>query len=482
MLIPNRAINLDFALTKQQKMFIAANDRNVDEVLYGGAAGGGKTYAQCVDALLYAIKYPASHQIIFRRTFVELELSVIRESMRLYPRPPHAKYNASAHRWTFYNGSVIEFGYLAHEGDETNYQGAEFDVVRFDEATTMTWEQIDYLRSRIRGTAQYPRLMKLTTNPGNVGHTAIKGRYVTPAPPGQIFKGGDDTRRLFIPARVYDNLALMDTDPKYVKRLEAMADENARRALLLGDWDVWAGQYYPEFSRDLHVIEPFNIEFKSPGVKLYRSLDYGLDCCACLWYAVCPPDLGHPNGRVILYRELWLPDLPISSAVEAINKNTTADERITSTFAPPDVMRNRDRTTGRNQGDLFQAAGLTLHESNNDRKAGWLAIKELLKVRNGAPMLQIFSTCRHIIKDLPLLVHDSKHPGDTLTEPHEITHAPDSLRYFAIQWTSWGHVETQDTSVKYVRYPKGILANYRALKTSAERKEFEKMMGGKPLL
>lgn len=462
-------------LTPQQ---IAFMNSWCDEVLYGGAAGGGKSFVQVFEALWYAITYPGSIQIIFRRTYPELERSVIREALKMYPRKPYAKYNSSKHIWEFYNGSIIEFGYLARENDCFLYQGSNYDVVRFDESTHFTFSQVNYLKSRIRGREidNFPRSMRLSSNPGNVGHMWCKNRYVDPAPPYHFFTGADKTRRIFIPSKATDNPFI---NKEYIRNLDALADENQRKMLRDGDWDIAEGAFFPEFSRIYHVREPFDV-VKDRGVKLYRSIDYGLDMLACYWYAELPPSSVNPHGRVFVYRELCEKDLTISEAARRIREATPTHEHIICTYAPADVLKNRDRVTGRNQGDIFAQNGLSLTMSNNDRKAGWLAVKEFLKIReSGHPILSIFSTCPTLIKHLPMLIHDDKNYGDVKTEPHLITHSPDSLRYFCIQWHTDHPIKETEEQQKRVVYPKDMLQDYRR-SDPAGRAEIERIMGGKP--
>lgn len=452
-----------------------------NEVLYGGAAGGGKSFIQVFEALWYAVEYPESKQIIFRKTFPELEKSIVRQSLKLYPGKPYAVYNTTKHIWTFWNGSIIEFGYLQRENDCYLYQGAEYDVVRFDEGTHFTYHSVNYLKSRIRGPYKVPRALKISTNPGNVGHMWVKNRFVDPAPPLHFFRGKDGTRRIFIPAKATDNFALMENNPEYWDNLNALSDENEKKMLRDGDWDVAAGAFFSEFSRRFHVREPFDI-MKNKDVRLYRSIDYGLDMLACLWYAELPPSSRNPNGKIFIYRELCEKDLTISDAARKIREATPPGENIICTYAPSDVMNNRDRVTGRNQGDIFAQNGLSLVKSNNDRKAGWIAVKELLKVREGGePILEIFSNCTTIIKHLPMLIHDDKNYGDVSKEPHEITHAPDSLRYFAIRFRDEHPIREYDDDEKTVEYGDEMLKDYRRASPS-ERLEIEKMMGGKPKL
>ena len=189
---------MNIQLTKKQKMFI---DADADEVLFGGAAGGGKSYVQLIDAFLYALKYKRSKQLVLRRTYPELYMSLIRTSLELIPNEV-AAYNQGNHTWTFRNGSIIDFGYCNSEDDVYRYQSAEYDVIRFDELTHFTEHMYTYLLSRLRGASPYPRSMRSTTNPGGIGHSWVKARWVDPAEP--MTKFGNPSR-IFIPAKVQEN-------------------------------------------------------------------------------------------------------------------------------------------------------------------------------------------------------------------------------------------------------------------------------------
>lgn len=151
-----------FVMTHRQKQFINATQTRV---LFGGAAGGGKSYGQLLDALRYAIIYPGSKQLILRRTFPDLDRSIIRVSLGMFPKDIYS-YNASSHTGKFKNGSIIDFGYCANENDVYQYQGAEYDTIRFDELTHFTESQYIYLISRLRGANNFPKQIKASTNPG----------------------------------------------------------------------------------------------------------------------------------------------------------------------------------------------------------------------------------------------------------------------------------------------------------------------------
>lgn len=154
-------MTLDISVTPKQKAFI---DSTADETLFGGAAGGGKSEGQLIDAKLYALKYAGSKQLILRRTFPELEKSLIRRHLQIYPRELYT-YNSSSHTGKFINGSIIDFSYCDNEKDVYKYQSAEYDVIRFDELTHFTEEMYVYLLSRIRGANNFPKAAKSTTNP-----------------------------------------------------------------------------------------------------------------------------------------------------------------------------------------------------------------------------------------------------------------------------------------------------------------------------
>lgn len=413
---------MELTITPKQNEFINAK---AFEVLFGGAAGGGKSYGQLVDALLYASQYPKSKQVIFRRTFRQLEMSIVRTARQMYPREI-ATYNESKHCYTFKNGSIIDFAYCDSESDVYQYQSAEYDVIRFDELTHFTEFMYVYLISRCRGANGFPKAIKSSTNPGGVGHTWVKKRFISIGAPNTVhtvkLENGKTSTRIFIPSRVQDNSFLMEADPEYLSRLELLP-EKEKRALLYGDWDIFEGQYFEEFRYDKHTCEPFPIPKEW---RVYRSMDYGLDCFAMLWIAT--DDI----GGVYVFREVAESDLLISKAAELARDMT--DERIYDTLAPPDLW-NRSQETGKSKALLFDEAGLRLNKSNNDREAGWLAIRELLKLdANGEARLKIFRTCTRLISDLPELQRDAKRPTDCAREPHDITHVPDALRYFAISW------------------------------------------------
>lgn len=404
-------------LTPRQKVFVKAD---AFEVLYGGAAGGGKSHGQVLDAMIYALKYPKSKQIIFRRTYRELEMSLIRTALENYPRNLYT-YNSSSHSIKWVNGSIIDFGYCDTINDVLQYQSAEFDVIRFDELTHFTEDVYVYMISRCRGANGYPKQIKSSTNPGSRGHTWVKARFIDIGAPDTVHKVDGNTR-VFLPAKVQDNKALCESDPDYIKRLD-MLSEKDRKALRDGCWDITDGMYFAEFNRAIHTCKPFEL----PSTwRRYRAFDYGLDMLACYWIAI------NEQGRAFVYKELYQSNLIVSDAAQRIKDMTTED--VYATLAPPDLW-NRHSDTGRSTAEIFHQNGVTLRRANNDRIQGWLNVKEWLRPHTdeqGRPCadLCIFDTCTNLIRTLPSLACDPKNPNDTARDPHELTHAPDALRYF----------------------------------------------------
>ncbi|MBQ8893408.1 MAG: phage terminase large subunit [Clostridia bacterium] len=423
---------INFTITKRQEAFISAK---ATEVLYGGAAGGGKSYGQFIDTVIYAGKYPESRQIIFRRTLPELEQSIIGLFQANLPQA-FFKYNASKHVGRFNNGSVVYFGYIDKEADVHRYQGAEYDVIRYDELTHFTEKMYVYLLSRLRGTKSYPRAMKSSTNPGNVGHSWVKKRFIDPAPPDTVFEAEDGSTRIFLPAKVQDNYFLIRNDPGYIRRLESL-DERDRKALLYGEWDLFDGQYFDNFDRGIHITEPIFTREKIPNDwEFYVSIDYGLDMLAALLIGVAPGNRFYVVDE--FYDGAQYPaeghkGLIVSEAAKKILELAKGYE-VRRIFAPPDLWA-KSKDTGKSIAELFYNNGVRLTRVDNNRVSGWMVLKEMLQPHpdeQGAMTadLKIFSCCRNLIRTLPAVAVDDHNPNDVATEPHELTHAPDALRYF----------------------------------------------------
>lgn len=404
---------------ERQREFFLAGERFI---AYGGARGGGKSWAVRQKSMLLALNYAGIKILILRRTYPELRENHIRPLQKLLK--DIAEYKETEKVFNFPNGSRIKFGYCDSEADTLQYQGQEYDIIFIDEATQFTEYQFQTLTACLRGANSFPKRIYLTCNPGGVGHNWVKRLFID-----KHYKGSEDAADYrFIKAGVYDNPALLQHDKGYVKMLENLSPR-LQKAWLYGDWDIFEGQFFEEFDREIHICSPFPIP---PHWRIYRTMDYGLDMLAVLWIAV------DEQNRAYVFRELYKPNMLISQAAEAIKSMT--NEPIYATLAPPD-MWNRRQETGKSVADIFAQHGILLSKSSNQRVQGWLAMKEWLKPMDTiegercTAALQIFPNCVNLIRCLPALQTDSKNPNDCATEPHEITHAPDALRGFCVYRT-----------------------------------------------
>ena len=385
---------------------------------YGGARGGGKSWSIQRKAPLGAYEYPGIRILILRREYGDMENSIISPMLKVLA-PGTFQYNKSEHMLTFYNGSSIKFGNMPGYGAavQGKYQGQEYDWLFIDEATQFLETEFRGLAATVRGANKIPKRIYLTCNPGGPGHFWVKRLFID-----RNFKPGENPKDyVFIPATVDDNKDLMEANPDYAAQLELLP-EDIRRAHRYGDWNALGGVYFEEFRDGVHTCKPFPIK---PHWQRYRAMDYGLDMFFCIWIAV------DENGRCYVYREFEQSDLVVSDAAQKQLELTRPDEGIYFTIAPPDMWA-RNRETGKTQAAIFAENGVGLLKADNNRKQGWYALKELFKVQeDGKPNLIIFDTCGTLIECVKCLQHDKTDPNDVSKTPHEITHGPDALRYFA---------------------------------------------------
>lgn len=396
----------------RQREFLRARARFI---AYGGARGGGKSWAVRQKALLMALYYPGIRLLLLRRSYPELRENHILPLRRMAGQA--AEYRELEKTLSFRNGSRLKFGYCANAGDTLQYQGQEYDVIFLDEATQFTEYQFSTLTACLRGANRFPKRMYLTCNPGGVGHQWVKRLFID-----RSYRPGERPEEYqFIPARVYDNLALMEQDPGYVRLLQNLP-QGLREAWLEGRWDQFEGQFFPEFRRETHVCPAFEIP---DSWARYFAMDYGLDMLAGYFIAL------DPEGRAWVYREVYESGLIVSQAAEKI---LACRQRADRLLAPPDLW-NRRQDTGRSAAELFAEKGLWLEKAENRRQGGWLDLKEWLRLRpvpgGQQPWLKIFDCCPNLIRSMEALRFSPDGQGDAATEPHEVTHGPDALRYFA---------------------------------------------------
>ena len=402
--------------SERQREFFLSRARHT---AYGGARGGGKSWAMRRKFILLALRYHGLNLLLLRRTLPELrENHLIPMQRELYG---FAVYNSAERVFRFPNGSRIKLGYCDTMQDVYQYQGQEYAVIGLEEATHFTEEQMRFLTTCNRTTRKdFSPRMYYTCNPGNVGHAWVKRLFID-----RLYAENENPNDyLFIPARIYDNKVLLDADPNYIRQLEALPEE-LRRAHLDGDWDVHAGQYFREFSRDRHVIEPFEIP---SWWRRFRSMDWGYnDPCCVLWHAV------DGENRVYTYRELYVRETR-AGEVAAMVLELSRGESISYTVASPDMWQKRGAVLsgaggfeGETLAELFTSSGLSLTPADNSRVPGWNRVRDFLAAApDGRPNWLCFSDCRNLIRQLPALQFDQHNREDAADGDD---HAPEALRY-----------------------------------------------------
>ena len=388
---------------------------------YGGARGGGKSWAMRMKLILLALNYEGIQILLLRRTLAELRENHLLPMMGLLKG--EATYSAGEKEFRFPNRSRIKLGYCDSENDVLQFQGQAYEVIGLEEATHFTEFQFQALTESNRASGNMKKRFKprmyFTCNPGGVGHEWVKRRFID-----RDFRGSEKPEDyLFIKSLVFDNKFIMENNPEYLDTLMNLP-EIRRRAMLYGDWDAFEGAFFPEFDVSRHIIHG-NAEIPD-GALRFRALDYGLDMTACLWCAALE------DGSIIVYRELYESNLLLSEAADKIIAMTEKGERIRYTVASPDLW-NRRQESGKSGFDIMSSRGLKyLIKADNSRITGWRIVREYLKSGasfGGEAKIRIYSQCKNLIRCLPLLRFDEKVREDAAGTPHEITHAPEALRY-----------------------------------------------------
>lgn len=394
-----------FPQEKQKSFFLA----DTKYIAYGGARGGGKSWALRRKLVLLAFNYPKISMLLIRRTYSELRDNHIRPLKEEIGNV--CLYCESQKRFTFPNGSSLRLGYLDSDSDLLQYQGQEYDIIAIDEATQLSEYQFQTLKACLRGANNLPKRMYITCNPGGVGHAWVKRLFID----RQFREGERAEDYTFIQALVYDNKVLLDKNPDYLEQLKSLPD-SLKGAWLHGEWDEFEGQFFPEFDYHKHTCPSFEI---AGNVKRYCAIDYGLDMLAALFVAV------DDKGNCTVYDEIHKENLIVSKASELILEKA----RDVCMFIAPSDLWSRQKDSGKSIAELFGEHGVYLTKLTSERISGWLCLKEMLKKEG---KLKIMRSCPNLIRCLPLLLHDKTRIGDASTLPHNITHAPDALRYFAV--------------------------------------------------
>lgn len=456
MAMGTRRVVVDYEPTPKQRMFHAST---ANELLFGGAAGGGKSKAIVMDAFFRCLQFPGTVAYIFRRTYAELEDTIIREMRRSYPKGIGV-YNVSRHEWSFPNGSKILCRHCADVQSMYDYKGAEIQWLYFDELTSFPYQIYEFIRTRLRA----PKILGVTpitrsaSNPGDIGHGWVKERFVDAGEYGamipvetysEVLKRKEISYVQYIPSLATENPHITQ---QYIMELERKAPA-LRDAYLFGNWNAFEGQVFTEW-RDAqdhykdrlytHVIDPFEIP---PSWPRYMSYDHGFaKPFSCGWWAI------GPDGTAYRYREWYgwngTPDTGCEMPVGLIAQGIKDRER-REALEGIEIDRICDpalfhRTTGDSVKQQFDQHGIYFRRGEHDRMAGKSEFHERLRFRDhraldrqtgetaayekAKPMLYVFSTCKHFRRTIPTLPYSLTKAEDVNTDAED--HVYDEARYF----------------------------------------------------
>lgn len=436
-----------YSPTEKQDTFHFAD---VPNVLYGGAAGGGKSHAIRMDAYIRCLSVPGFRALLLRRTFPELRSTHIEKAIFELPQLGGV-YAKSEFMARFPNGSSLEFGHCEDDAAAGKYLSTEYDAVFFDELVTFTRLQYKFISSRARTTKPGLRpCVRAASNPGGANSHWVKALFVDKNVDPEEEPNYDPAKYLYIPATLDDNPHI---DPTYASRLMDLPSHALRMAYRYGSWDFFEGQYFSEWRalsdpadlakrglghaddapRPWHVIHELpTINGKElwsiPWLEVVRAIDWGYrDPGVCGWYALLP------DGRAIKFQEYVFREMLAKDVAKEI-KLRSRGMRVRYTVADP-AMWTKDGSAGESIAETFQRNGVPLQEADNDRVNGWHRVHSWLKETTNhppVPLLQIYAEgCPYTVRTLPACVIDPNRPEDVKTKNTE-DHAADETRYFVM--------------------------------------------------
>lgn len=446
---PN-VVALDFSLHQKQGLAFRSP---ATEILYGGAAGGGKSHLMRVAAVTWCALIAGLQVYLFRRISEDLVKNHIEgpKGLRamLAPWVLAGLVSIVEDEIRFWNGSKIYLCHCKDEKDRFKYLGAEIHVLLLDELTTFTEVIYRFLRSRVRAVGlnlppelvgTFPRILA-SSNPGNLGHHWVKAAFIDGHQPLEVWRTPDEEGgmlRQFIPAKLEDNPSMASDDPNYRARLRGLGAPALVKAMEDGDWNVIAGAFFNEFSTERHVVKPFEIP---AHWTRFRAADWGSAKPFSIgWYAVSDGEIASiPRGALVKYREWYgmqsgQPNVGLKLTAEkvaaGILEREAPGEQIDYSVMDPAAFA---QDGGPSIAERMSMAGVYFHPADNARAGkrgamgGWDLLRERLEGEDGRPMIYFFETCVHTIRTIPALQHDEMRPEDVDTDSED--HAGDETRY-----------------------------------------------------
>ena len=381
-----------------------------------------------------ALRYPGIKMLIVRRTYPELinnHINILRQELL-----DIARYNDKDKVLKFLNGSTINFSYCAKDGDLDRLQGVEYDIIFLDEATQLSEYQMKTITACLRGVNDFPKRVYYTCNPGGQGHQYIKRLFVD-----RRYEDGEDPNDYtFIQSLVTDNKVLMESQPDYIKQLEALPPK-LREAWLYGSWDVYEGQFFEEFAdrpdhyldrQYTHVIEPFEIP---ENWTIFRCFDWGYNHpFACEYFAMDTDGILYnilefygctktPNEGVT-----WIPSKVFTEIRKLEMEHRWLRGKNIIGVADPAIW---NAEYGESIAETASKHGVYFSKGDHERLAGWMQMHYRLAFdENGYPMMYFFKNCKGAIRTLPLLMYDEHKPEDIDTDGED--HIADAIRYLCM--------------------------------------------------
>ena len=442
--------------SEKQKLFLTATEKNI---CFGGARGGGKSWAVRVKAVLLCAQYPGIKCMIVRRTYPELRENHILplcKMLHVGDKNGFATYNDQKKDINFVNGSRIIFKNLDHERDQLKFQGTEADVIFVDEATQQSEGNMNAIRACLRGVNNFPHRIYYTCNPGGEGHGWVKRLFID----RKFNEGEHPEEYVFIQSLVTDNPALLKQDPGYLDRLKSLPPRQ-RDAWLYGNWEIFEGQFFEDFriepdmiaaenagctldkeelrrqGRWVHVIDPIDLEHGAArSWKIYRSYDFGYGKpFSCAWWAV--------DHDGVLYRIMelygckkdepneglkWSPDTQAKEIAKIEREHPWLRGKQITGVADPAIW---EASSGVSVAETMAKHGVYFTPGDHERIAGWMQLHYRFQFdEEGYPRIYIFSNCKGFIRTIPLMMYDEHKPEDLDTDLED--HVADEARYMCM--------------------------------------------------